>query len=535
VKILFLMDSPEYLRFYDSAIEELAARGHAVAIAVNSQRTKKPVGLEGLRAYADRVSVLGVVPEASGVWADAGRSVRATMDFVRFLHPTFAAAPALRARVKRKVLPRAYHWLDRIPRIGADAVRRWERALVAAERAIPVCQPIVDFLHEQAPDVLLVSPLVNTASDQVDWIKAARACGIRTGVCIASWDNLTNKGLLRIEPDMVLVWNEAQKREAADYHYIPEEKVAVTGAQLFDRWFEKTVTRDRDAFCHRVGLPDSSAFVLFTGSSSFISESSTEVAFVRRWIEALRHSPDPTLRTINVLVRPHPYNFHRWADAPLAGASGVSVFPRQGYNPIDAENRNDFFDSLFHAAAVVGINTSAMIEAAIVGRPVCSLLAEEFAGTQEGTIHFHHLLPENGGFLRIAATLDDHVRQLADCLRHPETTRAETERFVGSFIRPHGLDHPATPIFVDVVERLAASAPPAPRREAAWLLLLRPVVAAVAAITLLVDGARDPDTPARARKQLGALRKQLASVLRRGRKQLAMFGKRWKRFRKEVL
>jgi hypothetical protein len=118
-------------------------------------------------------------------------------------------------------------------------------------------------------------------------------------VCIASWDNLTNKGLLRIEPELVLVWNEAQKREAAEYHYIAEDKIAVTGAQLFDRWFEKTITRDRDAFCQRVGLPDSSPFVLFTGSSSFISESSSEVAFVRRWIDALRRSSDPTLRTIN--------------------------------------------------------------------------------------------------------------------------------------------------------------------------------------------------------------------------------------------
>ena len=52
------------------------------------------------------------------------------------------------------------------------------------------------------------------ASEQVDWIKAARACGIRTAACIASWDNLTNKGLLRIEPDLVVVWNEAQRREA---------------------------------------------------------------------------------------------------------------------------------------------------------------------------------------------------------------------------------------------------------------------------------------------------------------------------------
>ena len=85
-----------------------------------------------------------------------------------------------------------------------------------------------------------------------------------------------------------MVWNEAQKREAHEYHYIPEAKIAVTGAQLFDRWFDRGVTRDRAAFCERVGLPDAGPFVLFTGSSSFISESGAEVAFVRRWVEALR-------------------------------------------------------------------------------------------------------------------------------------------------------------------------------------------------------------------------------------------------------
>ena len=60
-----------------------------------------------------------------------------------------------------------------------------------------------------------------------------------------------------------------------------------------------------------------------------------------------------------------------------------------------------------------------MIEAAIIGRPVFSMLAEEFAGTQEGTIHFHHLLPENGGCVRIASTIDEHVRQLSDRLSDP--------------------------------------------------------------------------------------------------------------------
>jgi hypothetical protein len=527
VKILFVMDSPEYLRFFDSVIEELAARGHAVSIAVNSQRTKKPVGLEGLRAYADRVTVLGVVPECRGVWSEAAHGVRATMDFVRFLHPAFADARALRARMKRKVLPRAYRWLDLVPRLSATAVRRVEGLLMAAERAIPICEPIADFLRQEAPDVLLVSPLVTAASEQVDWIKAARACGIRTSVCIASWDNLTNKGLLRVEPDQVIVWNEAQRHEARDYHYVDERKIAVTGAQLFDRWFDKTVTRDRAPFCARVGLPDSRPFLLFTGSSSFISESKAEVAFVRRWIQAVRTSGDPALQAMNVLVRPHPYNFHEWEHDPVADLAAVSIFPRHSYNPIRPDNRDDFFDSLYHCAAVVGINTSAMIEAAILGRPVCSLLAPEFSGTQEGTIHFHHLVPEHGGFVRIAATMDEHVSQLSECLRDPHATRAQIDRFVGSFIRPHGVERPATPIFADTVDRLATGPAPAAVRPPVWRYFVWPWLLSATGVAWVVDRLSDPSTVARARKRAG-------SFARRARKRLARVSARWKRYFEEA-
>jgi hypothetical protein len=392
-------------------------------------------------------------------------------------------------------------------------------------------------LRAEAPDVLIVSPLVAAASDQVDWVKAAQAAGVRTAVAIASWDNLTNKGLLRIEPDVVVVWNEAQRHEAHEYHYIPTAKIAVTGAQLFDRWFDHRVTRGRAAFCRRVGLPDDGPFVLFTGSSSFISESGAEVAFVRRWLAAVRASADPALAGVNVLMRPHPYNFHRWADEPLADARGVAVFPRAGYNPVDAENRADFFDSLFHASAVVGINTSAMIEAAIVGRPVLSMLAPEFAGTQEGTLHFHHLLPEHGGFLRIAATLDEHVTQLADRLRDPESSRAETARFVASFIRPHGVERPATPLFADAIERLAASPAPAPRRAPLWAPLLRPVVLVLAAPVAIVNGLGGTVTRNRLRKRAdGAWRRARKGAARtgglaRGRvlRALHTTGKRWRR------
>ena len=544
MKILLLMDSPEYLRFFDSAIDELARRGHTVTLAVNGDSGKKPIGVEGLHVYGGSITVLGVVPRPAGRWHGMARGLRGTMDFVRFLHPRFAAATALRARIKRKVLPRAYAWLDRVPRLSPGVVRAVVGALAALEQSIPVCRPIVALLRAEAPDVLVLSPLVAAASDQVDWVKAARAAGIRTAVCIASWDNLTNKGLIRVEPDLVLVWNEAQKREAHEYHYIPDDRIAVTGAQLFDRWFDRRVTRDRAAFCARVGLPDDGPFVLFTGSSSFISESGAEVAFVRRWVEALRASGDATLAGINVLMRPHPYNCHRWESDPLADQRGVAVFPRTGYNPVDADNRADFFDSLFHAAAVVGINTSAMIEAAIVGRPVLSMLAPEFAGTQEGTIHFHHLLPEYGGFLRIASTLDEHVLQLADRLRHPESSRAETARFVASFIRPHGVERPATPLFADAIERLAAGPAPAPRPAPVWAPLLRPLTLTLAAPVALVNTLGRSETRhrlrrradgawRRTRKHVARIRKNVARtgglVRRRLVRALQTSGKRWRR------
>jgi hypothetical protein len=478
MKILLLMDSPEYLRFFDVVIEELAGRGHEVSLAVGWERERKHVGLEGLRSHIPGVRVVGVAPQAEGMWADVAYRYRGVMDFVRYLHPAFAHATALRDRMKQKVLPSLYRWIDLIPQVSPGTVERVERTLMVGERAIPLQQPIVEFLRREAPDVLFLSPLVAAGSPQVDWIKAARTCGIRTAVGIASWDNLTNKGLIRVEPDLVIVWNEAQKREAVEYHYIPPDRVLATGAQPFDRWFTKRITRDREAFCARVGLPDTTPFVLFTGSSVFISRSNVEVGFVRRWIAALRGSGNPLLERVNILMRPHPYNFHAWAVDQLTDLPGVSVFPAQSYNMIDEANRADFFDNLYHCAAVVGVNTSAMVEAAILGKPVLSMLSAEFSGTQEGTIHFHHLLPENGGFLRIASNLDEHVQQLATQLADPERARAETSRFVQNFLRPHGLDQPATPLFVKALEDLAAQPAPSAKSEPTWLIALRPVILA---------------------------------------------------------
>ena len=99
------------------------------------------------------------------------------------------------------------------------------------------------------------------------------------------------------------------------------------------------------------------------------------MGFVRRWIEAVRHAPDPELRRAAILIRPHPQNAAQWADFDPSVFEAVGIWPRAGANPVDSDARADYYDSMFHSVAMVGINTSALIESGIVGRPVFTVLA----------------------------------------------------------------------------------------------------------------------------------------------------------------
>jgi hypothetical protein len=137
------------------------------------------------------------------------------------------------------------------------------------------------------------------------------------------------------------------------------------------------------------------------------------------------------------------------------------IWPRGGANPIGPDARSEYYDSMFHAHAVVGVNTSAMIESGIVGRLVFSFHVPELKSTQEGTLHFRHL--RDGGLLTLAGHLDDHVAQLARSFVSADADRARVREFIRLFVRPHGLDQPATPRVVDAIEAQAERRP-APQR-----------------------------------------------------------------------
>ena len=502
-RILFVMLHPGFIRYYDDAVQALAADGHHVHIAVETSRDKlgdsalaqrmsdssplisfggTPPRVESVRDFLvrrDRTAMRssdgrGVGRRRDVAWESLATTVRLALDYLRFFEPRFAHAGKLRDRAEKRLPPVYVPPLRAAAAAGGWARRALSAVLRGVENAIPVGEALESYVRQQQPDLLLVTPLIELGSQQVDYVKCARHLGIRSALCVASWDNLTSKGLIRVVPDHVVVWNEAQKAEATTLHGVPSEGVTVTGAQVFDRWFSARPSRSREAFCQDLGLDPARPFVLYVGSSVFIAPE--EVSFTERWLSRLRHSAHPEVSSLGVLVRPHPANARQWRTFDAHAWPNVALWPTGAGEPSSADARRDYFDSLFHSAAVVGINTSAQIEAGIIGRPVFTMCTPEFAHSQEGTLHFQHLVNPTEGVVRAAATIDDHLDQLREALLHPERVADANRRFVRAFVRPLGEDVPAVPEFARAIASLAARGGPAPRPAGAGAGIARPFV-----------------------------------------------------------
>ena len=223
---------------------------------------------------------------------------------------------------------------------------------------------------------------------------------------------------------------------------------------------------------------------------------------MKAWLLSLRTSTYPSLRQTGVLIRPHPQNADQWRDVDLSGLGAAVVWPAAGAPPADTRSRSDYFDSMYHSAAVVGVNTTAEIESAIVGRGVYTMLAPEFRDTQEGTLHFEHLRSTEGGLVHVAENATQHLEQLDAAVRGGQDDTARCRRFVEAFVRPHGIGVPATPKLVEALEALAGRAPSPVERPPFWAPVAWPILNR-RGHQLVRDAAKDVETKAmrRARRK----------------------------------
>jgi glycosyltransferase involved in cell wall biosynthesis len=474
VRVVFFMSHAGYTRNFEWTLRALAGRGDDVRLVFAKRKETAGGASDIVETLTDEYpNVQGVqLPERQPNGRSlVGRQLRVILDYMRYLEPPFEDTPKLRERAGANVPPRLRKAL------GFPIVRsRLGRALVAAplrgaERSIGPGDDALALVAEHDPDLVLVTPLLEVGSPQHEYLRAAKRLGKRAALCVASWDNLTTSGLVHEVPDLVTVWNEAQREEAADLHRISPDRVAVTGAIAYDHWFDWKPSTTRDEFCRRVGVDPGRPYILYLCSSGFITPN--EGDFVVRWIQQLRESGRPELENVGVIVRPHPTNTFATkrdktdAAERLARIGNVAVWPREATNPVHKTARDIYFDSIHHADVVVGVNTSAQIESAIVGRRVVNVFAPEYRDTQQGTLHFKHLLSVNGGIVDQSDSVEEQFDQLVAALREDQDASQQARGFLEGFVRPYGIDEAATPRMLAALDELAER-PAAKPAHAPW-------------------------------------------------------------------
>jgi hypothetical protein len=473
MRILFALSLHTLLRHFESVVVELARRGHQVTLV--TQDRGKAVKLPLVFQNQQRITHVSDALARGDHTGAVLRKTRAVRDYLHYRTGPFEHASKLRTRALRKMVQAVSdetesHMSARSPTghkvkdddlmtmmvnaFGGDTgTAALDQFLSQIESSIPADDALKTFLTRGRFDVVLVTPLVNFLSPQPDLVKAAKAVGIPVIFPVFSWDNLSTKGIIHVPPDALIVWNERQRDEAVLLHGVPADRVAVTGAPRFDRFLERTAEEDRATFCARHGLDPSERVIAYVGSSEFVSV--REVDFVREWLGRIRG--DARRSRCGIVIRPHPRMREPWTAFDTTPWPHVAVAP-----PRAADSDQTLRDLLEHASAVVGLNTSAELEAGLVGRPVFTITTSDYADGQQSTLHFHYLLEDHGGFVRVARSLDEHVTQLNDAL----DGRVDYQRirdFMTRFVRPAGWDKPVTPLVVDTIEALAAGGSLAPR------------------------------------------------------------------------
>lgn len=446
MKILFVINNVYFFRYLDGVVRSLRTKGHDVVVAANFTRLS-----EGYtdRALQNCVKESGcqtepiILPQGNSMLGAVLRDIIGYANYFRPGHPS----PTWAARWKRFLPPIAqsiikFPLTNRLLRshVLRNLLRNIERKLVPDSR-------VVRKLENDPPDVLVACPFIWTLSADADYVKAAARMNIPTVVAVGSWDHLAGKGLFPLIPDVTLVWNEEMALEGIGIQDIPADKIVVTGAPPFDFWFEAEPTIERTSFVEQVGLNDEKPYIIYLCSSKPIA-GEDEPRVVKEIAEVLNRNNGT--KGVQILVRPYPSRAYLWRGFDFPN---VCVWPREGEWPDTDQARQNLFNSIYHSMAVVGINTTAMLEASVLGKPCIAIMTQEFRGSQVERAHFQQIL--RGGFLETAGSIIEVQRILDDLLNGIDKKAVIRKEFVKNFLRPRGLQHGVAELAANAVEMTA--------------------------------------------------------------------------------
>ena len=445
MKIVFAFGSIGNFYAFENVVRRLCHAGHEVTI-LHGKAKKAYMTDDTLRLMQAEMENCTSGPLLlRHKWGWLLNITRRLLSRTPYLHPQHPTPWFV--NLLKTFSPRVQALLDTEPAKALLRSAWFQSSLRKVEALIPPVAAVLRWLDENRPDVIVASPCMYLVQHEVEYLKAANALGIPTIMALFSWDHVLSKGTFQIIPDKILLWNQVLSKDSILFHGVPRDKLFITGTPHFDTWFDMQPSMDRAAFCQQVGLDPSKPFVSYVCSSLY----GNEVEFFKEFVKAV--SRNPATRELNILVRPYPSRVNMWDEFE---DQRVVIWPKAATIPDDPEAKYDYYHTFYYSIAVAGISSTAFLEAAVVDKP-CLTIMTDVHRFEQSFGHFNYLL--DADFLEQAHSLSEAASLLADIMDGADAKVDRRRRFVRDFIRPLGMDKPASHVMAKAIETVAQMQP----------------------------------------------------------------------------
>jgi len=225
-----------------------------------------------------------------------------------------------------------------------------------------------DYFNKYQPDFVFCPDVFH--DDDARVLAAAKSRGIKTIGMVRTWDNINNKGLFRVKPDILLVSNKIVRQEAIDYEGMKAEDIRVVGMPQFDYYVTSERT-PREDFFKRINLDPKKRLIMF--SPHGIRFHSTDWHIMQMLKDARANGDIPENTQILVRFPPNddvslgdfiPDN-NFFIDRPAQMFKGGLYRDQE----LSKEAMVHLADSLYYSDIVIAYNSSLIIDAAAYGKP----------------------------------------------------------------------------------------------------------------------------------------------------------------------
>lgn len=243
-----------------------------------------------------------------------------------------------------------------------------------------------------SPDLCIVMPTNMPGSIEHEVIAWSRSKKIPTVVPVMTLDNLSSKGIILDLPTFVACWNETQREYLKKYHSIPEHRILLSKSLFFSAWqskFRSQLPKSMQTDVLRFLYVCSSARI--GGYSKSPNDRAEEIKTLCKLIKQLDfHLRMNSLKGC-LRIRTHP-TFALDPFVMKLKTHQLRIEVASGAFPNFESEDESLLEDLHSSNYCFGINTSAMLQASLIGVKTFSLVTKSNEDITIKTPHLKQLI-----------------------------------------------------------------------------------------------------------------------------------------------